>query len=781
MSLKIDTILDNLIERCNELKISAESGYIEKLKTTLVNGLVDEMSEYQINDFIASTCATMISREPDFNKLAVEYEIKNIYLTTQNSLEFCTERQKNYNLISTNYYEFIKSNLEILNNLIVSSRDKLIDFFGLKTLERSYLLRDKDKIIIETPQMMFLRCAIQIHGLHPSTNEEDKFNLISNTYNNMSQLYFTHATPTLFNSGRTYPQLSSCYLLQCSDDLDGICKSISDVMKISKWAGGIGICLSDIRADGATIKSNGGKSNGIIPLCKVLESSARYINQSGLRSGSVATYLEPWHYDIFDFIELRKNTGDENLRARDLFLGLWIPNAFMRAVETDGPWYLMTPDVSTGLTDCYGEEFEQLYYSYVKEGRYVKEIKARELFTKIIESQIETGMPYMMYKDHVNIKTNQKNLGTIKSSNLCSEICQKSSSDEIAVCNLASICLPMFVEDDKYNFEKLGQVVQTVVLNLNNIIDMNYYPVEETRKSNFRHRPVGLGVQGLADTYIKMGYPFDSADASKLNKKIFECIYYNALIKSNELAKKFGPYETFEGSPFSQGLLQFHLAGKTVDDMDKELGYDWVNLIESIKEHGTRNSLLTTVMPTASTAQIMNNTESIEPVTTNIYVRKVLAGEYIVVNKYLVKDLKKLGLWNEQIYSEIVFDNGSVQKLEIPEEIKSIYKTAYDIKQKVVVDQSVDRSVFIDQSQSLNLFWEQPDMSKVYASHMYGWKKGLKTGMYYLKSRPSSEAIKFGIDIEIEKNIKDKRGITSRPNIINNRMKEEEVCLTCSA
>lgn len=1031
------------------------------LSTILTNGIIDGMKEYELNEFISNTCANLISKEPDFNKLAVEYEIKNLYLTTNSNYLECVEKQKNFNLLSDKYYEFVKNNINKLEQIIDSSRDKLIDFFGLKTLKRSYLLKDSDKIIIETPQMMFMRCAIQIHGLHPSTNPDKLFDLITGTYNLMSQLYFTHATPTLFNSGRKYPQLSSCYLLQCSDDLEGISKSISDTMKISKWAGGIGINLSDVRADGSIIKSNGGKSNGIIPLCKVLESVARYINQSGLRAGSVATYLEPWHSDVLEFIELRKNTGDENLRARDLFLGLWIPNAFMRAVESDESWYLMTPDVSINLTDTYGEEFDKLYYTYVKDGKYVKEIRARDLFTKIIESQIETGMPYMLYKDHANEKSNQKNLGTIKSSNLCvapetkiltdegyfeistlkdknvnvwngekfsnvkiiqtgenqqlirinfsnqeyldctpyhkfyifknkcktemieasklvvgmklikfnlpiintekeiespytaglfstdesykmcdpdslnldtskkyyvpincsiktklkwfagfcdingcvlindgyksirinsihvdflkqvrlmlttldinpkisiihkkankmnsgnkvsktcyrllltsnhlyklnelgfktnlldntcptlkreassfitvesiedlgrkddtycfnepekhmgifngiltgncSEIIEYSSMEEIAVCNLASICLPMFVDNGRYDFEKLGEVVQTSVLNLNNIIDLNFYPVPETSKSNFTHRPIGLGVQGLADAYIKMGYPFDSPEAHKLNLQIFECIYFNALIKSNELAKRDGYYSSFPGSPFSEGLLQFHLAGKTLDDMDKELGYDWTNLIESIKNYGTRNSLITTVMPTASTAQIMNNTESIEPVTTNLYVRKVLAGEYIVVNKYLVEDLKKLGLWNDQTYSELVYDNGSVQKLNIPENIKAKYRTAYDIKQKVIVDQSIDRSRFIDQSQSLNLFWEQPDLAKVYSSHMYGWKKGLKTGMYYLKSRPATEAIKFGIDVEVEKNIREKR------NFNNNKSCNEYFCESCSA
>ncbi len=767
------------VNKLQQLYISEYDKY--NLEKIIREGLIDGLSEFEINKFIGDTCATLICKDPDFNKLAVIYEIKNIYLTTNNNYLECLEKQKNFNLLSDNYYQFVKSNIDVLNSMMVESRNYLIDFFGLKTLTRSYLLKNKNKQIIETPQMMFLRCAIQIHGLNYSklkSNSKLNFNnsldLIKETYDLMSQLYFTHATPTLFNSGRTYPQLSSCYLLQCSDDLDGISKSIGDIMKISKWAGGIGINLSEIRSNGSIIKSNGGTSNGIIPLCKVLESIARYINQSGLRAGSIAVYLEPWCADVFEFIELRKNTGDENLRTRDLFLALWIPNAFMKAVEADGPWYLMSQDVCPGLTDAYGSSFDLLYSDYVKQGKYIKEVKARELMTKIIESQIETGMPYMMYKDHVNEKTNQKNLGTIKSSNLCSEVVQKSSNEEIAVCNLASISLPMFVQNGKFDFDLLGKITQIVVNNLNNIIDMNFYPVPETAKSNLSHRPIGLGVQGLADTYIKMGFPFDSDSAFKLNKQIFECIYWNALTKSNQLAIQYGPYSSFEGSPFSKGLLQWHLAGKTIDDMDKELNLNWVGLIELIKKYGTTNSLITTIMPTASTAQIMNNTESIEPITSNLYVRKVLAGEYIVVNKYLVDDLKKLGLWNTQTYSELVYDNGSVQKMNLPEKLKEKYKTAYDIKQKVLVDQSVDRSIFIDQSQSLNLFWEQPNISKVYSSHIYGWKKGLKTGMYYLKSRPSTEAIKFGLDIEIEKDILNKRTNSNNKN-------NYETCESCSA
>jgi ribonucleoside-diphosphate reductase alpha chain len=1431
----------------NLLRIHIDNYEIYKVDEIIKNSIIDGMNINEMYNFISNICATLISKEPDFNKLAVIYELKNIYEITQNNFTYCITKQYESNIISEKYYNFIMEFQELLIPMIDNSRDNLIDFFGLKTLVRSYLLKDNFKNIVETPQMMWLRCSIQIHGLHLNINKQNVIELIKQTYDLMSQLYFTHATPTLFNSGGRYPQLSSCYLLQCEDDLSGISKTISNIMMISKWAGGIGVNLSDIRANGALIKSNGGHSNGIIPLCKVLESVGRFINQchgkdtivyskcgpitvenvkvndelitkdgsyqkvlsvstkdinkellkirvnhsfeaslvtnehqiyaitdqakilnysviknrldkkiiepkfisasslkegdfmgfpiptlindviensdffrlygiilgdghatkrknsntiefgitlgietkqdiynfvinyltnkeihywtniqdtkhtvyirwtqnkdklkitfndiydenrnkiikneylhlpknktlallkglletdghcdkeiyfntssrplafatrylflrigiltsgnsrpcgdsheirpgeiittkkdryilripkhpeleqiygnkiiystkmkffeynkilwtrirsidkenyngivydfnmennhnyltdmglvhnSGKRAGSIATYLEPWHTDIYEFIELRKNTGDENLRARDLFLALWIPNAFMRAVDKNEPWYLMTPDVCTGLTEAYGENFDELYKKYVSEGKYTKIINAKDLFVKIIECQIETGMPYMLYKDHVNEKTNQKNLGTIKSSNLCvapetkvltdkgyfeisslkdeyvnvwngekfsnvkivqtgknqklikvnlsngesiectpyhkfyvynnlpqsftfsgerqmvaieaqnlqnnmeiinyklpiinidndiiidtnpskkqkisidqkfdssiipinssindkilwfehlfeesgslindeyfkiirtfgesanvkiikkkliiksnnykflkevrlmlttlsinpyieihqeivpdciglqslldysqyyyklvisrfdlyilttlgfkfgiseeeqetnnfntkitikniiddnriddtycfnepekhmgifngiitgncSEIVQMSSPGEIAVCNLASICLPKFVEEGIFNFSKLGEIVQIVVLNLNNIIDMNFYPVPETERSNMRHRPIGLGVQGLADTFIKMGYSFDSVEALKLNKQIFELIYFNALTKSNELAKEYGAYETFKGSPFSEGKLQFHLAGKSTEDMDKELNLPWDKLIESIKEFGTRNSLLTTIMPTASTAQIMNNTESIEPITTNLYVRKVLAGEYIVINKYLVNDLKEINMWNEQTYAELIYDNGSVQQLDIPEKLKQKYKTAYELKQKVIVDQSIDRSIFIDQSQSLNLFWEKPEMAKVYSSHMYGWKNGLKTGMYYLKSRPITEGIKFGIDINIEKIIKQKRGIENyNINDKKNNRIDDEVCINCSA
>jgi ribonucleoside-diphosphate reductase alpha chain len=1169
MSLDKENANKSILEEFDELYLNIINNSKFNIKEELIKGMAEDMNNISMYEYIANTSASYISKEPAFNKLSVIYELKKLYFLLQidnsknlenlEKIKNLYEKQNKFNLISEKYYEFIINNYDTLINLIDHDRDKLIDIFGIKTLQRSYLLKDKNNVPLESPQMMFLRCAIQIHFLD-IISDFSKFNLIKETYDNMSQLYFTHATPTLFNSGGRFPQLSSCYLLQCPDDLAAISKSISDMMMISKWAGGIGVNLTDIRANGALIKSNGGKSTGIIPLCKVLESVARYINQSGKRQGSIATYLEPWHYDIFDFIDLRKNTGDENLRARDLFLGLWVPNAFMRAVEKDEDWYLMSPDVSVGLTDVHSEEFDKLYYKYVEEGNYIKKIKAIDLYKKILESQLETGMPYMLYKDHANSKSNQKNLGTIKNSNLCvapetkiltdkgyieistlknkkvnvwngekfskvkvmqtgknrklirinfsnyeyldctpyhkfhifktkskteiveasklkagmkiikfdlptidskeeivspytaglfsadgtydnagldekrcnykihsnkfcqrhmslldhetdtncyleiddgiciaksclkkpridlygikknlaqfldvrddiqiikgekrdtvrlncdlpekyfvpincsintklkwfaglcdgdgcvctnmgnksiqissihldflkqirlmlttlgvnpkisllhekqnrnmpdgkggqklfeckacyrllltsnhlyklnelgfktnrldntcpkpqrdaatfisitniedlgrkddtycfnepekhlgifngimtgncSEIIEYSSADEIAVCNLASICLPKFVEEvegnKKFNFKKLGEIVKIVVNNLNKIINVNFYPVIETQLSNFRHRPIGLGVQGLACCYAKMNFPFDSEDAIKLNKMIFECIYYHALLKSNELAKELGPYDTFNGSPFSEGKLQFHLAGFSENDMNKELDYNWTTLISDIKEFGTRNSLLTTIMPTASTAQIMNNNESIEPFASNIYVRKTIAGDFIIVNKYLIEDLKKIDKWTDEIYQELVFDNGSVQKLDIPIELKEKYKTAYEMKQSILLKQSVDRSIFIDQSQSLNIFMAKPDFNKLHSCHMYSWKNGLKTGMYYLRSQPVSEGIKFGIDSEIIKIIKNKRNIDEFKNdeILNKKSVNynNDVCETCSA
>jgi ribonucleotide reductase alpha subunit len=1282
--------------------------FIEQIK----EGIPDNsFSQIEFYDYIAKTLANYTSKDPVFSKFASVYQTKIYGLTVGTDYKSLINKQFEEGLISDSFYNFVSSNCLELENMIVWERDNLIDYFGLKTLERSYLLKDKSKNFIERPQMMWLRVAIQIHGLSNVTQSAQQTNsleLIKETYDYMSQLYFTHATPTLFNSGSKYPQLSSCYLLQCPDDLDQIGTSFKSIMLISKWAGGIGINLSDIRSNNSIIKSTGGRTSGIIPLCKTLESLARYINQcfskntivyskngpikvenvkindelitkdgtyqkvlkiftndvdkellkirvthsfeptivtnehqiyaitnqskiinfsvirnrldkkiikpifvsasdlksgdfisfpipkfindvqydsdffrlygiilgdghvtkrkystefgitlnsetkidiynfvvnylrnkqihywifrqdekktvfirwtqninklkisyddiydenhnkkinseylhlpknktlalikglletdghcdkeiyfntssrplafsirylflrigiltsghirpsgdtheirpgenittkkngyviripkhpelkpifnenikysskfkffeysgllwsriktidketykgivydfnmennhnyltdmglvhnSGKRLGSIAGFLETWHADIEDFIELRKNTGDDNLRARDLFLGLWVSDNFMKAIETDGDWYLMNPNISTGLTDSWGKEFENLYNKYVSENKYVKKIKARELYKKITECQFETGMPYMMFKDNINSRSNQQNLGTIKNSNLCvapetviltdkgyfaistlkdkkvnvwngekfsqvtvrqtgsnqklikvnfsnnesiectpyhkffidiggkkkileagelkenmkifnftipildkcvghcydqefimpptlygdenniritsiedlgrrddtycfnepekhagifdgiltgncSEIVEYSSPDEIAVCNLASVSLPKFVKKSngiaQFDFIELGKVVQIITQNLNNIIDINFYPVPQTSKSNLAHRPIGIGVQGLADCYFLMGYSFDSDEAIRLNKQIFECIYWNSLTKSVELAKLYGPYSSFKGSPFSKGLLQFHLAGlNQIQVADKELGLDWDNLIEQIKKFGTRNCLLTTIMPTASTAQILNNNESIEPYASNIYVRKVLAGEYTIVNKHLVEDLKEIGLWNSDILAELMYDNGSVQNLDIPNHLKNKYKTAYELKQSVIVKQAIDRGIFVDQSQSMNLFMGMPDHNKLASAHIYAWKNGLKTGSYYIRSQPVTEAAKFSIDIELINSIKTKRGIKNL-NIDNLSLSQKKitkysdnVCESCSA
>jgi len=778
------------------LKNKISNDLINDIINKINHGLPDkEFGRIDFYDYLAKILASNTSKDPIFSKIASTYQVKIYNDEIGTNYLNLVDKQYSLGLISKKFYDFVLANKNELIEMIDWDRDELIDYFGLKTLERSYLLKDTEKKFIERPQMMWLRVGIQIHGLWEGLNDgQSRLELIKSTYDLMSQLYFTHATPTLFNSGSNYPQLSSCYLLQCPDDLELIGDSFKSIMMISKWAGGIGINLSDIRSNNSLIKSNGGRTNGIIPLCKVLESLARYVNQSSKRLGSIACFLETWHADIEDFIQLRKNTGDDNLRARDLFLGLWVNDIFMKAVETDGDWYLMNPSDCLGLTDSWGQEFETLYARFVLEGKYVKKVKARELYKKITECQFETGMPYMMFKDTINARSNQQNLGTIKNSNLCAEINQYSSPDEIAVCNLASVSLPKFVstklDGTKYfDFKTFGKVIQLMVLNLNNVIDMNYYPVSQTAKSNLAHRPIGVGVQGLADCYYLMGYPFDSPEATKLNKQIFECVYWHGLKMSNELAKTRGKYSTFDGSPYSKGQLQFHLAGYTTEQVvDKELGLEWDGLIKSIMEFGTHNSLITTIMPTASTAQILNNNESIEPYTSNIYVRKVLAGEYMIVNKHLVRDLKKHNLWNNQIIGELLYDNGSVQKLSIPQELRDKYKTAYELKQSVIVKQAIDRGLFIDQSQSMNLFMENPDHNKLASAHIYAWKNGLKTGSYYIRTKPITEATKFSIDIEQINLIKSKRNINdlNLSNQINSNDKKTcnnnyETCETCSA
>jgi len=978
-----------MIEELNEFittNIKNDNININEIINDIKDGLVENMNIEEIYEYFALKCISYVGREPKFDKISVIYILKKLYLNIDlENYEKTLNNLIKTNTLSENYINYCKNNINFINETLNFNNDYLINFFGLKTLLSSYLLKTKDGIIIETPQHMFMREAIQVN-INKLDNER-----IKETYYYLSNLYYTHATPTLFNSGTKYPQLSSCYLLQCGDSIKEIGKSITDMMNISKWAGGIGINLSDVRGKGSKIKSNNGKSDGIIPLCKMIESMARYVNQSGKRNGAVAVYLEPWHSDIFSFVDLRRITGNELERTRDLFLGLWIPDLFMKKVQTEKPgeknWYLMSPDSSPGLTDCYGDKFEELYNKYVEEGKYIKQVSSQELYRRILESQCETGLPYMLYKDACNEKSNQKNLGTIKNSNLCvsgktniitdkgmfeiknlvnkkvniwngyefsdveiiktgenqtlhkiefsngeelyctpyhkfyiknykeevraddleiymelidynfisiesndfplnkkiqylndffdnktvgirnfdiyksvkliinllgsdckiiknnednytitftndnlnklielgfnpnnlnkieidnegikikkitknicnedtycfndkkrhlgvfngiltgncSEIIEYSNNEEIAVCNLGSISLPKFINEDKtFNFELLGNVSYLATHNLNSVIDINFYPVPETKVSNMRHRPIGLGVQGLIDVYQIMGYSFDSPEALKLNKKIFECIYYNSLRSSIDIAKEEGSYSSFEGSPFSNGLLQFHLWGKNVDDLDIDgfPSFNWNNIIEEIKIYGTRNSLLTTIMPTGSTSQIMGNYECIEPYASNILTRVTAKREFIVINKNLVNALKELNLWNYDAYNELLYYNGSVQNMDVPEHIKKIYRTSYELPQKFIIQQSLDRGIFIDQTQSLNIFMEKPDQEKLTKAHFYGWRNGIKTGLYYLRTKPAANAKKYGVDIDKQKKMKKK--------VVCN----DDVCVMCSA
>jgi ribonucleoside-diphosphate reductase alpha chain len=643
-------------------------------------------------------------------------------------------------LLSDEVYAIIEKNADKIDSSIIYNRDFGYDFFGFKTLERSYLLKLNGQIV-ERPQHMLMRVSIGIH----LTDLDAAFE----TYELMSKRYFTHATPTLFNSGTPKPQMSSCFLLTMKDDsIDGIYDTLKQTAKISQSAGGIGLSIHNIRATGSYIAGTNGTSNGIVPMLRVFNDTARYVDQGGgKRKGSFAIYVEPWHADIFDFLELKKNHGKEEMRARDLFYAMWISDLFMKRVEQNAEWTLMCPNECPDLYDCHGEEFEKLYTQYEKDGKGRKTIQARELWDKILESQIETGTPYMLYKDAANRKSNQKNLGTIRSSNLCTEILEYTSEEEIAVCNLASIALPMFVEEGKFNHQKLFDVTKRVTKNLNRVIDRNYYPVKEAENSNMRHRPVGLGVQGLADTFIQLRLPFTCEEAKTLNQEIFETLYFAAVTASVEEAEKDGAYKTYKGSPMSKGEFQYNLWG--IKDEELSGRWDWPALRKDVKKHGVRNSLLVAPMPTASTSQILGNNECFEPYTSNIYTRRVLSGEFIVVNKHLLEDLVNLGLWNEDMKQELMQANGSIQKIKgIPEDIKELYKTVWEMSMKDIIDMSRHRGYFIDQSQSLNLFMEGATMAKLTSMHFYGWKSGLKTGMYYLRTKSAVDAIKFTLDNE---------------------------------
>ena len=723
-----------------------------KVAMRVIEGLYDGVTTSELDNLAAEIAATMTVQHPDYAKLAARIAVSNLHKNTKKSFSetmddlyyYVNPRTgKKAPLLADDVYQIIKDNAEKLDSTIIYNRDFNYDYFGFKTLERSYLLKLNGQIA-ERPQHMLMRVSIGIHK-----NDIDE---AIETYELMSKKYFTHATPTLFNAGTPKPQMSSCFLLQMQDDsIGGIYDTLKQTAKISQSAGGIGLSIHNVRATGSYIRGTNGTSNGIVPMLKVFNDTARYVDQGGgKRKGSFAMYLEPWHADIFDFLDLKKNHGKEEMRARDLFYAMWIPDLFMKRVQEDGNWTLMCPNECPHLFDSYGDEFERLYEGYEAAAKGRKTIKARELWEKILESQIETGTPYMLYKDAVNRKTNHKNLGTIRSSNLCTEIMEYTANDEVAVCNLASIALPMFVTEKEngekfFNHKKLFEVTKKVTRNLDTVIDMNYYPVKEAENSNFRHRPVGLGIQGLADTFINLRLPFTSEEAKKLNQEIFETMYFAAVTSSMEIAKAKEPYSTFKGSPMSEGEFQFNMWGIKDDELSGN--WDWGKLRKQVMKHGVRNSLLVAPMPTASTSQILGNNECFEPYTSNIYTRSVLSGEFIIVNKHLLKDLVKLGLWDVNMKNKLMASNGSIQNIdEIPQDIKDLYKTAWEISQKVIIDQAADRGAYICQSQSLNIFMENANFGKLTSMHFYGWEKGLKTGMYYLRTKAATDAIKFTVD-----------------------------------
>ena len=723
-----------------------------KVAMRVIEGLYDGVTTSELDNLAAEIAATMTTSHPDYARLAARISVSNLHKNTKKSFsevmqdlyEYVNPRTgKKAPLLSDEVFEVIKNNAEELDSTIIYNRDFGYDYFGFKTLERSYLLKLNGRIA-ERPQHMLMRVSVGIHL--------DDMASVKETYELMSKKYFTHATPTLFNSGTPKPQMSSCFLLAMKDDsIDGIYDTLKQTAKISQSAGGIGLSIHNVRATGSYIGGTNGTSNGIVPMLRVFNDTARYVDQGGgKRKGSFAIYVEPWHADIFDFLDLKKNHGKEEMRARDLFYAMWIPDLFMERVQTDAEWTLMCPNECPGLFECHSEEFEALYHKYESENKGRKTVKARELWEKILESQIETGTPYMLYKDAANRKSNQKNLGTIKSSNLCTEIMEFTSADEVAVCNLASIALPMFVKGGEFDHKELFKVTKRVTKNLNRVIDRNYYPVIEAQNSNFRHRPVGLGIQGLADAFIMLRLPFTSDEAKKLNQEIFETLYFAALTASMEEAKEDGVYESYKGSPISEGLFQHNLWG--IKDEELSGRWDWKKLRKEIKKSGVRNSLLVAPMPTASTSQILGNNEAFEPYTSNIYTRRVLSGEFIVVNQHLLEDLVALGLWNEDLKEEIMRANGSVQDIEIiPQELKELYKTVWELSMKDIIDMSRQRGYFIDQSQSLNLFMENANMAKLTSMHFYAWKSGLKTGMYYLRTKSAVDAIKFTLKKEEKK------------------------------
>ncbi len=766
--------LDKITARVKKLCYGLDPNYVQHMNVSLkvVQGLYDGVTTTELDNLAAETAASMTTVHPDYAILAARIAVSNLHKNTDKSFSDTVDRLHKYidpktgdpaPLISDETCEIVQKYKDRLDSAIIYDRDYNFDYFGFKTLERSYLLKMEDKIE-ERPQQMLMRVSIGIHG--------EDIDAAIETYNMMSQKWFIHATPTLFNAGTPKPQLSSCFLLTMQDDsINGIYDTLKQSALISQAAGGIGLSIHNIRATGSYIKGTNGTSNGIIPMLRVFNDTARYVDQGGgKRKGAFAIYLEPWHADIFEFLELKKNHGKDELRARDLFYAMWISDLFMQRVKDDADWSLFCPNEAPGLCDVYGEEFEKLYAKYEEEGRARRVVPARDLWNKVLESQIETGTPYILYKDHANRKSNQKNLGTIRSSNLCTEIMEYTSKDEIAVCNLASVALSKFVnvKTGAFDFKKLFEISKIITRNLNKVIDINYYPVPEARNSNMRHRPIGIGVQGLADAFALMRFPFESPEAIQLNKDIFETIYFGAVTASMELAAKEGTYESYPGSPASKGELQFDMWGVTPSDR-----WDWAGLKKEIKKNGLRNSLLLAPMPTASTSQILGNNECFEPFTSNLYTRRTLSGEFVVVNKYLLRDLIQLGLWNNTMKDRLIAANGSVQNIpEVPQHLKELYKTTWEISQKTIVDMAADRGAFICQSQSMNIHMESPSFKKLTSMHFYAWQKGLKTGTYYLRTKAATDAIKFTVDRKIlEQSVAE--GNTTATNIIAKKREEQ--------
>ncbi len=741
-TVKFDKITARIIKMCYGLDPLVSP---EAVAMKVIEGIYDGVSTTDLDNLAAEVAAAKTIDHPDYALLASRIAVSNLHKETKKTFSEVMSDMYHYidpktgqkaSLLADDVYQIIQENKELLDSSIIYDRDFRYDYFGFKTLTRSYLMKLDGKIA-ERPQQMLMRVSLGIH--------KTDFKAAIKTYDLMSDGWFTHATPTLFNAGTPKPQMSSCFLLTMKEDsIGGIYDTLKSCAQISQSAGGIGLALHDIRATGSYIKGTNGTSNGIVPMLRVFNDTARYVDQGGgKRKGSFAMYIEPWHADVFDFLDLKKNHGKEEQRARDLFYALWIPDLFMKRVKENAEWTLMCPHECPGLSDTHSAEFEALYTKYEREGKGRKTIQAQDLWFKILESQIETGTPYMLYKDAANSKSNQQNLGTIKSSNLCTEIIEYTAPDEVAVCNLASIALPKYVTENKtFDHDKLFEVTYQATLNLNKIIDENYYPVPEAKKSNLRHRPIGLGVQGLADAFIMMGLPFESEEAKTLNKEVFETIYYAAMTASKDLSKELGPYETYQGSPVSKGIFQYDMWNVTPSNR-----WEWNVLKEEVKKYGVRNSLLLAPMPTASTAQILGNNECFEPYTSNIYTRRVLSGEFIIVNKHLLKDLVKAGLWNKDMRQKIMTANGSIQNInEIPQYLKDLYKTAWEISQKAIIEQAADRGAYICQSQSLNIFMENANFGKLTSMHFYGWEKGLKTGMYYLRTKAATDAIKFTVE-----------------------------------